>query len=305
MDGGSWFITIAWLVLFVILGALTLVPAYARYAALRRAYRLGITLPANLEAEVVHRLMARQRGAAIGGILLTALAAAAFQWELGVDNDSDQTGLFIVGAAFAGIGIGASVAALAARVAADPDRVRVARSNAVTVRDYVAPLELVGARSVVIAAVVALIVGAVLAATGSDIGLYPIAVFAVSGAVSLAVFEVVSRRIVDRPQPAGSTAELVWDDAVRASTLRDLVTAPLALGAYCLIFGVFGVTGTGAPVLVVTIVGGIFVAALVAAAIVTMVIRPDGYFLRRLWPDLRWSDTAEASTTTTTTTDAA
>jgi len=300
MDGGSWFITIAWLVLFVILGALTLVPAYARYAALRRAHRLGITLPANLEAEVARRLMARQRGAAIGGILLTTLAAVAFQWELGVVNDSEQTGLFIVGAAFAGIGIGASVAALAARSDANPDRVRVARSNAVTVRDYVAPLELVGARAVVIAAVVVLIVGAVLAATGADIGLYPIAVFAVFGAVSLAVFEVVSRRIVDRPQPAGSTAELVWDDAVRASTLRDLVTAPLALGAYCLIFGVFGVTGTGAPALLVTVVGGIFVAALLAAAIVSLVIRPDGYFLRRLWPDLRWSDTAEASTTTTT-----
>ena len=300
MDGGSWFITIAWLVLFVILGALTLVPAYARYSALRRAYRLGITLPANLEAEVAHRLMARQRGAAIGGGLLTALAAAAFTWELGVDNGSDQTGLFIVGAAFAGIGIGASVAALAGRPAAHPDRVRVARSNAVTVRDYVAPLELVGARAVVIAAVVVLIVGAVLAATGSDIGLYPIAFFAVFGAVSLAVFEVVSRRIIDRPQPAGSTAELVWDDAVRASTLRDLVTAPLALGAYCLIFGVFGVTGTDAPVLVVTIVGGVFLALLVAAAIVTIATRPDGYFLRRLWPDLRWSDTAEAAATTST-----
>jgi len=300
MDGGSWFITIAWFVLFVILGALTLVPAYARYAAQRRAYRLGITLPSNLEAEVEHRLMARQRGAAIGGILLTALAAVAFQWELGVDNDSEQTGLFIVGAAFAGIGIGASVAALAGRPAADPGRVRVARSNAVTVRDYVAPLELVGARAVVTVAVVVLIVGAVLAATGSDIGLYPIAFFAVFGAISLAVFEIVSRRIVGRPQPAGSTAELVWDDAVRASTLRDLVTAPLALGAYCLIFGVFGVTGTDAPVLVVTIVGGIFLAALVGAAIVTMATRPDGYFLRRLWPDLRWSDTAEASAPTST-----
>ena len=298
MDGGSWFITIAWLVLFVILGALTLVPAYARYSALRRAYRLGITLPANLEAEVAHRLMARQRGAAIGGGLLTALAAAAFTWELGVDNGSDQTGLFIVGAAFTGIGIGASVAALASRPAADPERVRVARSNAVSVSDYVAPLELVGARLVVILAVVVLIVGTVLAATGADVALYPIVFFSVFGAISLTVFEVVSRRIIDRPQPAGSTAELVWDDAVRASTLRDLVTAPLALGAYCLIFGVFGVAGTGASVIVVTVVGGFFLAALLAAAVVTIAIRPDGYFLRRLWPDLRWSDTAEATPAT-------
>jgi len=298
MDGGSWFITIAWLVLFVILGALTLVPAYARYSAHRRAYRLGITLPSHLEAEVASRLMARQRGAAIGGFLLTGLAAVAFHWELGVDNGSDQTGLFIVGAAFAGIGIGASVAALASRPAADPERVRVARSNAVSVSDYVAPLELVGARLVVILAVVVLIVGTVLAATGADVALYPIVFFSVFGAISLTVFEVVSRRIIDRPQPAGSTAELVWDDAVRASTLRDLVTAPLALGAYCLIFGVFGVAGTGASVIVVTVVGGFFLAALLAAAVVTIAIRPDGYFLRRLWPDLRWSDTAEATPAT-------
>jgi hypothetical protein len=44
-----------------------------------------------------------------------------------------------------------------------------------------------------------------------------------AGIVGLALFEIGARAIVRRAQPAGSTDELVWDDALRASAIRDLL----------------------------------------------------------------------------------
>lgn len=293
MDGGAWFISIVLSLGLIVAFALTFVPFCARWRAYRHAASIRIDLPARLERTVAGRLMARSRGGSIGGLVLTAAATVAFHFEIGVDHDSQLTGLFIVGSTFAGVAAGTAVAALTGSRTVAPDRPRVARARAVTVSDYLAPLELIGARIVVAAAVGVLFASTLFAAPGSGGTLFAIAFFAVFGALSLALFEVASRRIVDLSQPAGSTAELVWDDAIRASSLRDLVTAPLALGAYCLVFGVFGIAESSthpSAALVAYVVGGTFALTGVAAAVYSVATRPQRYFLDRLWSDLRASD---------------
>jgi hypothetical protein len=293
VDGGAWFISIV-LSLGMIVGfALTFVPFCARWRAYRHAVSIRIDLPDRLERTVAGRLMARSRGGSLGGLVFTVAAALAFHFEVGVNHDSQLTSLFIVGSTFAGVAAGTAVAALTGNRTIAPDRPRVARARAVTVSDYLAPFELIGARIVVYAAVAVLLVASVFAAPGAGGSLFGIAFFAIFGAVSLALFEVASRRIVDLSQPAGSTAELVWDDAIRASSLRDLVTAPLALGAYCLVFGVFGIAESSthpAAMLVSYVVGGIFGLTGLAAAIYSIATRPQRYFVDRLWPDLRERD---------------
>ncbi|GAB2455865.1 hypothetical protein HD599_003162 [Conyzicola lurida] len=298
MNGGAWFISIFLLVGLVAALAASFTRFYARWRAYRYSLRIRVDLPVRLERVVTKRLMSLERGGSIGGLAFTAAATAAFASGFGVSDESSLTGLYLAGAAFAGAGVGTAVAALTGSSSVAPDQPRVARSGAVEVRDYLAPLERIGARIVVAAAVVALLASTVLAAPGNDGALFAIAFFAIAGALSLVLFEVAGRRVVDASQPAGSTAELVWDDAVRATTLRALVTAPLALGAYCLIFGVVGIAETADSALVsVTSLAfaGIFSGVAVAAAIVSLAIKPESYFVRRLWPNLRWSDTADAA----------
>lgn len=295
MDGGTWFISILLFVTSLALIALSFVPYYARYSVLRYAQRLELRLPSHLEGVMGRRLMARMRAGAIGAAVFVAASSAALAWFVEPDIRSNLVGLLVIGAAFVGIGVGTAVAALAASSSVAPDQPRVARAGAVAVKDYLAPVELVGARVVVAGAVLLLVWVTVFTSRYASVDYVGITMFSVFGVLSLVLFEVASRRIVDQSQPAGSTAELVWDDAIRASALRDLVTAPLALGVYSLLFGFVSVADANGDV-VFGLLGGIVFVALLAAAIVSRVTRTQSYFVRRLWPDLRWSDTADATT---------
>jgi hypothetical protein len=299
MDGGAWFISIVVLIGLVAALALTYLPIYALWRAHAHARRIGLGLPAPLERGVSSRLMSRERGSSIGGIIFTVIAVAAFHFEAGNSNDSDLTALFIIGSVFAGVGTGAAVAALTGSNRVAPERARIARSGAVSVSDFLAPLERIGARVVVTVAVVALIGSTIVAMPGERTSQFAIAFFAIFGAIYLALFEIMSRRIVERPQPAGSTAELVWDDAIRATSLRDLVTAPLALGSYCLIFGAIEIAENGTDprtVAAAYTAAAIFAIAVLVLGIVSIATRPHRHFIERLWPDLRPSDTANVAT---------
>jgi len=295
MDGGTWFISILLFVTSLALIALSFVPYYARYSVLRYAQRLELRLPSHLEGVMGRRLMARMRAGAIGAAVFVAASSASLAWLVEPDIRSNLVGLLVIGAAFVGIGVGTAVAALAASSSVAPDQPRVARAGAVAVKDYLAPVELVGARVVVAGAVLLLVWVTVFTSRYASVDYVGITMFSIFGVLSLVLFEVASRRIVDQSQPAGSTAELVWDDAIRASALRDLVTAPLALGVYSLLFGFVSVADANGDV-VFGLLGGIVFVTLLAAAIVSRVTRTQSYFVRRLWPDLRWSDTADATT---------
>lgn len=296
MDGTAWFMSAALALGMIVLFALTFVPFYARWSAYRHSVRIRVDLPSRLERAVSSRLMARDRGASVGALAFVALATFAFQFDVADTTDSRLSSWFIVGAAFAGAGAGTAVAAFTGTRSVAPDTPRVARSGAVGVADYLAPFERIGARIVIVLSLAVAVVGTALTIAGVSDSLFPVVFFAVVGVVSLVLFEVVGRRIVDLSQPAGSTAELVWDDAVRALLLRDMVTAPLALGTYSVIFGLIGLAeGSTDPSTTVAgfVVSAIFAVALVATATYSLATRPQRYFVDRLWPNLRWSDTAD------------
>lgn len=300
MDSAAWIVISVFSAGLAILLALTFVPSFARWSVYRSAAELRVGLPARLERSVGERLMVRQRGGTIGGLVLTALAVAALRLDTGVDlGVADEPGIafwYVAGAALAGIGAGTAIAALTGTPRIATDEPRVARSNAVTVADYISPVERIGSRVIVVVAVAAVIAVTVALRPLSGGPLLPIVVSAVLGAVSLVLFEVSSRRIIALPQPAGSTAELVWDDAVRVSALRDMLAAPVAFGLYSLVFSVAVLVQAGvdqsAPFSLdaLSIGSPIVVIALTAYSSAT---GPKRYFLHRLWPKLRWSDTAD------------
>jgi len=294
MDGTAWFISIVLAVGFVVVFAATFVPGSGRRSTQRLVRSIGIGLPPQLEAEVEARVILRQRAGSIGAAIAVAAAVAFF--VLSSAAPSQLTGLLIVGAAFAGIAIGAGVSAATASAATAPGEARVARLRAVSVRDYLAPLELLGARVVAGLAVVTAI--AVIALTpfadGDDAAnVVVITALGVTAGVSLALFELFSRRIVDRPQPVGTPVELAWDDALRSSTLRDIVTAPLLIGVYTVMYGFIEISdrvGVASDSFVgFAVAAGVFMlvlAALLILAIVSIVSRPQRHVIRRLWPDV-------------------
>jgi len=295
VDGATWFISIFVGVIAVIGLGVSFVPVYGRWRAYQQSSYLRLDLPSRLERAVASRLMARERGGIIGALVVGGATVLAFSTGA-IDSDPSTTVLFLIGAVFSGLGVGTAVAALTGKKQVPSDRPRVARSGAASIADYIAPIERVGAR-VVVAIVVAVAVGVAIAAPGSARMLVPTTLFAVAAVLSLALFEVASRRIVEASQPAGSTAELVWDDAIRSSVIRDLVTAPLALAVYGTVFGVAALAeqSIGAAAVAGYVGMGLVLAGLAVTLLASLVSRPRRYFLTRLWPNLRWSDTAEST----------
>ncbi|MEO7122959.1 MAG: hypothetical protein ABI400_07560, partial [Lacisediminihabitans sp.] len=161
--------------------------------------------------------------------------------------------------------------------------------------DYVAPLERKGTLvAVVIAVAVTLIyigIGSGVVDTTTPLWRSGPAIVTTLAVASLVLFEVVGRRIVRKGQPAGSPTELAWDDALRSQRLRGLLTAPLTLSAYggfsALMELSTGFSAAGKPQLsllfsIPTVALG---CAVFVVAIVTLITRPQRFFLRRLWPN--------------------
>ena len=306
MDGPIWFIIVFVGVVAVVGLAATFVPLYARWRAYQQSSYLRLDLPSRLEHAVSSRLIARERGAIIGALVVGGAAVAGFATGIVGGFEPGVTTLFVVGAVFAGVGLGTAVAALTGKKQVPSDQPRVARSGVATVGDYISPLERVGAW-VVVAIAVSVAVWTAFVDPGSGRLVVPTALFAVTAALTLVLFEVASRRIVEASQPAGSTAEMVWDDALRSSAIRDLVTAPLSLGVYGTVFGVFSLAdrSAGAAAVAGYLGVGFVIAGLAATLLATVVSRPRRYFITRLWPNLRWSDTADSDDRADAATDAA
>src|SRR5690606_22755761 len=102
----------------------------------------------------------------------------------------------------------------------------------------------------------------------------------------LLIFEIAGRRIVAMGNRVGSPEELVWEDAIRSKTVRDISSAPALVGLYAIAHSLPSLFGerTEAPFL-----GWMGVAAFAGTLIVlviTTTLRPERHFLRRLWPEL-------------------
>jgi hypothetical protein len=257
----------------------------------RFARRVQLPVPEGLRPRIAEQLAAHHLGADLGGGAGVALVAV---WGLTLGRSvvgSNWWALVVVGAVLAGSAVGAGVATL--RRAWNPRREpgpRVARPTSPGLGDYLAPVELQGGRAAaVLPALVVLVLAAVaLTGVGSPPLLLP-AGLALLAASALVVAELGARRILDAPQAAGSDLELAWSDALRAHTLRAVVTVPIAVGSYASA-GLLAVLGlevadprsvTGVVLLALAALVGL---AVVGAAAWTLTGAPHRYFRRRLWP---------------------
>jgi hypothetical protein len=281
------------LVLIMVVAAL-IGRSQRKTAAVRFSRRFGLDVPDGMEPSIRASVQARHNGALIGTIITETVAVVLLLVFPGFELLSIWWALFA--AYLVGAGIGSATAILLAERKREQGVVRVARTSAVGVNDYVSPFQSVFARFSVVVAVLAFAGDVWLAATSSA-GYLSIVSGVLVGLsiVILVVYEIVSRRLVSKGALAGTTLELAWDDALRAYAVSNLCVMVALVGLYSLIgydtllvqdnpnSHVYGET-------LFTVYTGLFpIAATVAIlALVTLStrVRSRQYFLRRLWPAL-------------------
>ncbi len=266
--------------------ALSFSPRFRAAQARRLSRSVGLALTDDVAPIVERALAIRQRATvagALAGLALGGTTAAIGPFEL------VQQWVLIAGF-FLGVGVGSAVGAVLARPRADAGA-RIARSREVALRDYVMPLELTGARVLIgVVALGATLVAALLVGnpreTTSLVSLVVVSALAVA---ALVVFELLGRAIVAQPSPARDVTRLAWEDALRAETLRSLVTAPLTVGCVAVMLTVVGVAGAlplgPAAIILGAVVPLVVLAAVVAIGIVALASTPQRHFLRALWPE--------------------
>jgi len=298
MNPGVWFIT-GVLVLIILVGAVLIaIPAFRRFAVVQLGTSVGLAVPEHLEPALRRRLVGRTVASLIGAIVGLAAAVAALQTRLVPSSESTDVAEFwlVFGGFFAGASIAAAIYALTAKPAR-PEGERFARSGAVDLRDYLAPIDRLGARGAVALGIVTVLAATAVSGVGlthSNAALSIGGLIVIAGAVGLVLSEWASRRILDRPQPAGSPSELAWDDALRAQSLREIVTAPLSLGSWGSLAVLFTLVDAadsaevgGVATFWVGAVGLVIVLiALFAAAGISIATKPQQHYLRRLWPEV-------------------
>jgi hypothetical protein len=284
-----------------------------RRALERFARRVDLPLPDGSRDELAGRLTGRTLGAELGACAGVAAAGIA-AWvgdlpaTLPASHEVAQPlwTLIVAGAALVGGALGAGTygARLAGR-RGETGGTRIARPTAPTLADYVPPLERYGAWVMAFAPTLLLVVGSLLAWSPGELPLAavlsPVTVVAAAVALlTLAAGELAGRRLLDQPQAAGSTLELAWSDAIRARILRDVTTAPLAIGAYASFGVLLAASGTIEDAVLANIVTGLLglvMWGLLVAAVVSVASRPQRHFRRRLWPRAAASEAAPAGVT--------
>lgn len=271
-----------------------------RRAMARFARKVDLPAPtAEVQPHVEAALVGRSQtvglaaGAAMGAAALIGwLVDAPASLGTGEAMRESLWAFIVAGATATGAAAGAAWFALR-QVRRPPtlDGPRVARPIAAVAADYVAPFERWGARLMGFAPTLGLALGLVIAgfvdsvAPAELLNAGTLLAAAVAPLVLLAS-ELAMRRLVELPQVAGSSIDLAWNDAIRAQLLRDIVTAPLAVGVYAS-FALLASASAGVqdPVIANGLVGliGLGIIVLAVVAVVSLGSRPQRYFRERLW----------------------
>jgi len=291
---------IATLIMMLLVGGVLIVTlglSFSHRFSDRTAYRfansVGIGLTENYLPIVRSRLVAQERGTLLVGFVGLLIAIALLLDKPALAN-SPFGSLSLAGIMISGMSLGSALTASRSRSHDDPDRPRLARARVITIADYVRPVERVGTYIavglVVIATLVFTVVTAAVHSTTPSWVSGP-GILAALSLASLILFEVAGRRIIRRGQPAGSSIELAWDDALRSHRLRSLVVAPLFLSGYGVFSSLFQLSSTSSAAGYRTLALAYSTATMVLAcgviviAVITLVTKPQRFFLRRLWPN--------------------
>lgn len=250
---------------------------------------VGLQVPDSLKHQLASRNANRTRAASVGALAGTAVVIAAILAGIVPTSDDSAGDLWmLLGGTVTGLAIGATIAALSTKPVI-PEGERYARSGAVGLDDYLAPVDLVGARIASAVSAAILVLAGVLLTTA----VIPLAPALIVGAIVIAIglaglvmFEIVARRILDRALPVGSPAELAWNDALRARSMRDSASVPLCLGVWGSLAVLLAIGATSSLTVVAGIAAVVVFIAILAAAAISIATRPQQHFLRRLWPDV-------------------
>jgi hypothetical protein len=298
MDSFIWIFTAVLAVLCLVLFCLSFVPCFQEWTAERLARSVALILTPEVHSMVCTRIVRRMRGSILGCLagMLVGLAI--------LNNDPPLAQLPLspllwTGVALAGTTVGAAITAVISGTRIRDDEIRIARAEATSLDDYVAPVERFGARIAVALVTAVLLVSLTLGGTGlvnfaTPLSLTGGGILGALAIAALALFELCGRWIVRRGQPVDSPAQLSWDDALRSALLRDLAMAPIALGGYGLILGLTelasALAAAGAhPTGMLVAANACFALAtitIVLIAIYVVVSKPQRYFRLRLWPEL-------------------
>jgi hypothetical protein len=263
-------------------------------AVVRFSRRFGLDGPDGMEPAIRAGVMARHTGALVGTIITEAIAVVVLLLFPGFQLLSIWWALFA--AYLIGAGVGSAMAILLAERKREQGVIRVARTSAVVVNDYVSPFQSVFARFSVVVAVLAF-AGDVWLTVSNSAGFLSIVsgVLVALAIIMLVVYEIVSQRLVSKGALAGTTLELAWDDALRAYAASNLCVMVALVGLYSLIgYDTLLVQDNpnshvyGEPLFAVY-TGFLPIAATMAILIFIVLstrIRSRQYFLRRLWPAL-------------------
>lgn len=265
-------------------------PAIGRFA-----HTVGLPLDGDVELErtIGERLRLRAAWGAAGavagglaGVLLVLSGVLTTHGESG-PGVAPLAGLLLAGLVLTGRGIGTAISILPAPPEVRRLGPRVARLPRPTPSDYVAPIERVGARVLVAVGGLLTVAVAVLPTPGEARLLTGAA--AVAAIAALVGAEWVSSVLVSRPQPAVSEQLLRWDDALRAQTLRDLVSVPLMAGGLVVAASLIAWPDSVGPAaafgqVIGTILTFAMLTVLIAVAVISIALRPARYYLTRLWP---------------------
>lgn len=205
-------------------------PAWRRPAVDALIVRLGIPV----DDHIISLLDKRVRNTAV----LTCLAGFVALLAIGglvLLNGGFPEGLAstVLSLAFvATAALGSAAAGIAQFAPQAPGAVRIARSRTPELHDYVHPGWMWASGGVCALAVLCTLATLLGAAPGSRLLGLPLASVVLSTCVAVCAqlaALVLSRRLLNLPQPAQNELELRWDDALRGMALRSLWTASLTL----------------------------------------------------------------------------
>jgi hypothetical protein len=260
-------------------------------AAQRFSRRFGLDVPDGFEPTIRAGLEARRIGAPIGVVIGVVIATTLLLANPGLTLLATWWCLF--GAYLLGATLGGTTAILLAERRRDASVVRVARTSALTVGDYVPPFQTVFSYICIGLAIVAFAGDVWLSIAVSPYFLSIVSgVVAAIGVVALICYLVISHRLVSRGAIAGTPLELAWDDALRSYALTNLSTVVCLIPLYSLVAYdalLVNPAGIDANPLFSVFTGLLPIAAtfgIVAAVVVTTLTRSRQHFLRRLWPEL-------------------
>ncbi|MEP6843326.1 MAG: hypothetical protein ABJA11_07380, partial [Pseudolysinimonas sp.] len=200
----------------------------------------------------------------------------------------------LVGSYLLGAGLGSTVAIFVTEGKRESGVVRVARTRAVTVGDYVSPYQSAFVWFCLVLVLVAFAGDFWLAAAVSPAYLSIVSgVLAGLSVITLIVYQVVAHRAVTRGALAGTPLELAWDDALRSYALVNLSGMVGVIALYSLV-AYDTLTLVATPQIASQTIYGAYVGLLPIAAtvgiftfiVVITSIHSRQHFLRRLWPEL-------------------